>query len=313
MALALPDRWVWDFWLARDGEDHHVFYLQAPKSLGDPELRHWNVSIGHAVSRDLRSWTVLPDALQPGPAGAWDDTSTWTGCTLSHGGRWYLFYTGTSSKDERLVQRVGLATSADLLTWTKHDGALLEADPRWYEQLSSGAWFDEAFRDPWVVPHGDGWRMLVTARAREGDPAGRGVVGLARSGDLLDWEPLPPLTAPLGFGQMEVPQLLERGGRWYLVFCSDVPTQSDDVRGRGLGTGTFYLVGDSPDGPFGYGGALVADAEGSTYAGRLHEDGSGRLVFLAWLRTGPDGGFVGELSDPWPVDVLPDGRLEVRR
>src|SRR5690606_21128921 len=33
MTLALPDRWVWDFWFARDGDDVHVFYLQAPKSL----------------------------------------------------------------------------------------------------------------------------------------------------------------------------------------------------------------------------------------------------------------------------------------
>ena len=49
---SLPDRWIWDFWLARHGDDHHVFYLQAPKSIGNPDARHWNVSVGHAVSRD---------------------------------------------------------------------------------------------------------------------------------------------------------------------------------------------------------------------------------------------------------------------
>jgi beta-fructofuranosidase len=27
MPLRLPDKWVWDFWLARDGEDYHVYYL----------------------------------------------------------------------------------------------------------------------------------------------------------------------------------------------------------------------------------------------------------------------------------------------
>lgn len=313
MALALPDRWVWDFWLARRGADHHLFFLQAPKSLGDPDQRHWHVSIGHAVSQDLREWTVLPDALRPGPLGAWDDGSTWTGCTVEHDGRWYLFYTGTSSKDERLVQRVGVAVSDDLVTWTKADGPVLEADPRWYEQLRSGDWFDEAFRDPWVHRHGDGWRMLVTARSPEGDPAGRGVIGLARSDDLRVWEPLPPLTEPLGFGQMEVPQLLDIAGRSYVVFCSDVPTQSEAVRQEGLGTGTFYLVGPTPDGPFTYGGALAADERGSSYAGRLHRTTDGQLVFLAWLRTADDGTFVGTLSDPFPVDVLADGSLEVRR
>ena len=50
-----PDHWLWDFWFARDGDDVHVFYLQAPRSLGDPELRHHNATIGHAVSRDLRT------------------------------------------------------------------------------------------------------------------------------------------------------------------------------------------------------------------------------------------------------------------
>ena len=69
MTLRLPDKWVWDFWLVRDGKDYHAFYLQAPRSLGDPELRHLNASIGHAISKDLRYWHVLPDALNAGRRG----------------------------------------------------------------------------------------------------------------------------------------------------------------------------------------------------------------------------------------------------
>ena len=64
MTLRLPDKWVWDFWLVRDGRDYHAFYLQAPRSLGDPELRHLNASIGHATSKDLRHWRILPDAFR---------------------------------------------------------------------------------------------------------------------------------------------------------------------------------------------------------------------------------------------------------
>src|SRR5215204_831000 len=52
MTLRLPDKWVWDFWLVRDGRDYHAFYLQASRSLGDPELRHLNASVGHAVPKD---------------------------------------------------------------------------------------------------------------------------------------------------------------------------------------------------------------------------------------------------------------------
>ena len=46
----LPDKWVWDFWFARQDGQHHIFYLQAPRALGDPGRRHHNATIGHAVS-----------------------------------------------------------------------------------------------------------------------------------------------------------------------------------------------------------------------------------------------------------------------
>lgn len=64
--LRLDDCWVWDFWLAQVGLSYHIFYLQAPKSLGDERLRHRNATIGHAVSADLTSWSTLPDAFGPG-------------------------------------------------------------------------------------------------------------------------------------------------------------------------------------------------------------------------------------------------------
>lgn len=316
MALHLDDRWVWDFWLVDDGADHHVFYLQAAHAIGDPDQRHWNVSIGHAVSTDLRDWTVLADALRPGPAPSWDDASTWTGSVVRHDGGWHLLYTGTSHADNRLVQRVGLATSPDLLTWTKRADPVLEADPRWYETLDPSAWHDQAWRDPWVFrDERDGaFHALVTARVSAGPAAERGVVGHARSTDLVRWEVLPPVTEPMGFGQLEVPQTVRVGERWYLLFSSDVQTQGERRRADGTGTGTYYLVGDSPTGPFAVvgDGVLEADPAGSTYAGKLHHDRDGGLVFLAWHRTGADGTFRGELSDPRPVDVAEDGRLHLR-
>ena len=132
--LRLEDRWVWDWWLADDGSRFHVFYLQAPKALGDQHLRHRNATVGHAVSDDLRDWHILPDALRPGPAGTWDDIATWTGSTIFHAGTWHMFYTGTSTAEGGRVQRIGLATSPDLVAWTKHPrNPLFEADPRWYE------------------------------------------------------------------------------------------------------------------------------------------------------------------------------------
>jgi beta-fructofuranosidase len=213
------------------------------------------------------------------------------------------------------VQRVGLAESDDLVHWRKHDHPVLEADHRWYETLDRRVWHDQAWRDPWVfVDRDDGrFHVLLTARARTGHPQERGVIGHARSSDLHTWEVLPPVTEPMGFGQLEVPQLVALGDRWYLVFCSDLETQGTLRRETGPGTGTYYLMADSPTGPFAANGArtLQADRRGSTYAGKLHRTTDGQLVFLAWHRTRPDGRFHGAISDPGPVEILPDGALRV--
>ncbi len=154
VALRLDGHWVWDFWFACDGDDVHVFYLQAPRSLGDPELRHVNATIGHAVSRDLRGWEVLPDALGAGAPGAFDDLATWTGSVLRHDGVWRMYYSGIAHAEDGQVQRIGSAVSADLVTWERED-LLLEADPRWYDR--------EHWRDPWVEWDGERFDMLICA------------------------------------------------------------------------------------------------------------------------------------------------------
>jgi beta-fructofuranosidase len=274
MALRLPEHWLWDFWLARDGDDVHLFYLQAPRALGDPELRHRNATIGHAVSRDLRRWRVLGDALGPGPPGAFDDLATWTGSVLRHDGRWWMFYTGVSHAEDPPVQRVGLATSSDLGTWERH-GMVLEADPRWYGT--------EHWRDPWVAwDEAEGrFHMLVTAAA-----GARGVIGQAWSDDLRAWAVAPPLTEPGDLAQLEVPQLVHLGGAWRILFSA---TREDGV----AHTGTHYLTA-----PYTEHGLLAA----GYYAGRVVEH-RGAWWFLGWRDL--------ELSDPMAVSVAPDGGLAV--
>jgi len=167
----LPGSWVWDFWFADDGDRYHLFFLYASRALHDPDARHHRAAIGHAVSTDLVEWTQVADALVHSDAPAFDELATWTGSVVRHpDGTWFMFYTGASlAADGRNVQRIGYATSPDLLVWTKAEGPVLEAREPWYEKLASGAWHDEAFRDPWVFadPDGDGWHMLLTARAPE--------------------------------------------------------------------------------------------------------------------------------------------------
>lgn len=300
MTLRLADSWVWDSWYVTDDELHHAFYLKASRALGDPERRHRHVVVGHAVSTDLREWRELADAIAPSEPPAFDDWTTWTGSIVPDGTGWRMFYTGSSQGDDGLVQRIGSAVSADLTAWVKDAAAaVLQADPRWYETLSPH-WHDEAWRDPYVFRNGDGtWSMLVTARARGGDPRERGVIGLCRSDDLQRWTVEPPLTAPGGgFGQLEVPQVAVVDGVPTLVFSCGWREMSDDGRSRHGQGGVFSVTGPTLAGPFDV-AAARRFPHPSLYAARLVQH-SGRWHLIGF-RNDENGEFVGELSDPIAV------------
>ncbi|MGN9812792.1 glycosyl hydrolase family 32 [Micromonospora sp. BQ11] len=310
--LRLPDAWIWDFWLAREGDAHHLYFLRASRALGDPDRRHFRASVGHAVSTDLRTWTQVADALVPADRPAFDDTATWTGSVLpGPDGRWYMFYTGAGSAERGLVQRIGLATSDDLVTWERHPSSpVLTAAGCHYERLGDSTWPDEAWRDPWVFadPDGDGWHMLVTARSNEGPVDDRGVIAHARSHDLVHWTAQPPITAPgSGFGHLEVPQVEIVDGQPVLLFSclhDQLAERSRDARACGV----WAVPGESLLGPF---DATRAQrlTDDSLYSGRLVRDNNGRWQLLAFLHHDEQGRFVGELSDPIPVRVTGDGTV----
>jgi len=311
MALKLPGQWVWDSWFVRDGEDVHVFYLQASKGLLDPERRHRNVSVGHAVSQDLSNWKVLPDALTPSEPGkealVFDSWTTWTGSVVKDGDLWHMFYTGTSREDNGVVQSVGHAISNDLLTWTKQSQrAILKASAGFYSVLEDSIWPDEAFRDPWVfkLPSDpNNWHMLITARGRGGDYGQSGVAGHAISKDLKSWELLKPLNRiNQGFGEVEVLQFEIVDGVPIILFCCG-PQWLDGKRKGNEPGGVYSLVVDANLEDVDFSKAVWFNQPG-LYASRLIQDSSGVWNLIGfWDKV--DGKFVGELSDPIPVTADP--------
>ncbi|WP_444932670.1 hypothetical protein [Microbulbifer sp. JTAC008] len=327
MAFNLDNKWVWDFWFAQDGDQYHVFYLQADKSLGDPELRHWNVSVGHAVSTDLIHWTTLQDALKPSPRTATaseeaaDSYTTWTGCVHREGDTWYMFYTGTKYSEKGLIQRVCLATSKDLLHWEKHpNNPLVELDPNFYDGLNLEYWHDASWRDPWIVkdPTQNLYHMYLTARCNQGSPDGRGAVGYASSTDLIHWKVGQPVLAPGWYGEMEVPQIEYIHGRYYL-FCS-VSTKfhsaahRQSMQGTPL-TGTKYFVADDLNGPYEVvgDGFIGADQQGSLYSGRVIQGPDQHWYLLAFNRDDAEGNFIGGICDPKRIEFMDDGQLELAK
>lgn len=304
--LRLPDHWVWDSWIADAGDLYHLFFLKAPRALGDPTLRHTAATVGHATSVDLRTWQVLEDALLP-DAGAWDDLAIWTGCVVrTPDGPWRLFYTGLSTRPGHGVrdQRLGLAESADLSVWRRvGDRPLVDPDPRWYRTLDEDPAASETWRDPFVFadPGGDGWHMLITARAPGAPRLADGVLGHARSADLRSWELRPPLTAPAGFGQLEVPQVRLLDDHWVLVFSCHPEEQTPEQIRRFGPRSTWCVVADAPTGPWDIASASPFDDEPKLFGAPLVQQRDTTWAFVGFRNQEAEGILSFEILDPIPV------------
>lgn len=326
MVLRHDTKWFWDSWYVHDGKRWHGYVLQADKAIGNPDLRHFNVSQGHAVSDDLVNWDYLGTFFQPSEGPAFDDYTTWTGSVVrGDDGLWHSFYTGASRADNGLYQRIGHATSDDLHTFNRvGDGLCLDMtgpNAGCYEATHQiGRWHDRAMRDPWVMkdPDGRGWLMYFTARVPNVlEPNDAGCIGFATSPDLYTWTLQPPVYRGGGYGQMEVPQVFQLGDRWYCLFCTSWFQWSHFRKlesGERPVTGNHYLMADHPRGPWRIapGGFLDGDVPCRRYAARIvvMPDGPKIIGFADQ----PDGvPFVGEIMDPEPIEVRDDGTLAVRK
>jgi beta-fructofuranosidase len=297
-----PELWIWDSWIADDGDRYHLYFLKAPAALKDPALRHEAARIGHASSVDLVEWEVHADALAPGDPGGFDDQALWTG-SVARGpdGTWRMYYTALNTSRGYGVrdQQIGLAESTDLHTWTRvGDRPLVSPDPRWYLTVDGEA--SETWRDPFVFAHDGLWHMLITAR----DPAAPrlydGVLGHATSEDMLRWELQPPLSEPAGFGQLEVPQVRRVDDRWLLTFTCHPEEQSDEQRDGGHYC-TWRLELESPLGPFDLSRARPYRTDPKLFAAPLVQTRAGEWVYIGFRNTEAEGVLAFHIIDPLPV------------
>ena len=314
---------MWDTWcVVRDGQVH-LFHLQMLAHESTRPKEHADF-LGHAVSSDLLEWRELPLALGPNAPGTRDDLQPWTGCCYEHGGTYYLYYTMRSSLDKGHGQHIGLATSSDLVTWTRHpDNPVISPDPRWYvshqHPLPPGA-VDEKdrpgipglvdARDLIVQPHPDGgWIGFYAARIPSDECPEGAVIACVRSHDLVRWTHLPPAFAPGKYNCLEVPDVFCLDGRWYLTCLSGY-----HYGNRGywsdphISAGTLYAVADRPEGPYREfdGDNVLIGGDGTCgYSCRtVAFEGQRHLLF-----TQPTGHYLATVSPPFGLRTTADGRL----
>lgn len=239
-----PDeRALWDAWLFPHAGKYHLFYQQ--KRAGERQT----IAVGHAITTDFARWREVAPAYLRGEAGAWDHGPLRTGTTIGAHGRFYLL----NGAAEGHVDKIGVSRSDDLLHWEKWPGNPVSVpDPRWYESdpatcpVGNVAW-----RDPCILPDGDGFLALLCARSRTGPVGGRGTVATLRSPDLLRWEAGPPLDVPRDFAMLEVPDLFALDGRWFLLHSTTPRFGTRFATGEpDLAAGTHVLWAERREGPY---------------------------------------------------------------
>ncbi len=237
---------LWDTWVyIADAGDIHLFYL-ANKPGGA-----WGYA-GHAVSTDWLHWTDLPEIRLRGDDGAWDGGPCGTGMVFRYDdGRYYMTYTGALSTNEAS----GLLVSSDLITWEK----LTPDRPLWprmaelpYERGSQRVAQSPAWRDAFVTrnPAGE-WEAVCSARVDKGPAACRACLARCRLNGLSDWQTLGPVAHTGRYSSMEVPEIFEFDGRFWVIFSTGSMWGSRlDTGDRLATTGTYYLNSESWDGPY---------------------------------------------------------------
>ena len=187
---------------------YHLFHLIIPN----------HDYIAHAVSEDGMSWKRVKNALFVGDPGTWDDDMLWTMHVAQVGGEFQMFYTGLRRSDRGKSQKIGLATSRDLIHWRKSEDfglPLKAADPYYETQLDSPREW-ASFRDPFYFRFEQDQYLLICARSKEGPPSRRGCVGLAKF-ENGTFKLKPTLLFPRMYDDIECPCICQMAGRFYLI------------------------------------------------------------------------------------------------
>jgi len=312
---------MWDFWLVKKKGFYHIYYLQAPRSIKNPDDRHSVASVGHAVSKDLEIWKEDGTVLEAGREGSWDDTSIWTGSVIGKNEKYYMFYTSRSKREAGKIQRVGVAISEDLYVWEKYENnPVIEADLNWYEKVDISDEGLEHWRDPFIIYNREDkfYYAFICARVNHGDYNGRGCIARAKSRDLLDWEVMSPATNAGNFYEMEVPDVHFKNGRWYLLFTTSSTAYSEKHKKEIIPltpqTGTLYYQSKTLPGKFTPIGdkEVLLGTETQTYTARVIKDMYGDNVVLTWkIKAEGFDGFAGCLDRPRRLQYMPDGTLKL--
>lgn len=169
----------------------------------------------HAIAKDLCGpWVKQKPVMHVDPDEG--ETVVWAPYVLKHDGRYWMFYCGGG--ESHMKYRINLATSSDLLSWTRSP-----ANPMVLDGYDA--------RDPMVLRVGSQWILYYCAT--ESPSGGNHVVIAATSSDLVHWTGREivfrsPYTGTFG-GPTESPYVVAKGNKYYLFLCTNNPYNNTEV------------------------------------------------------------------------------------
>ncbi len=247
---------IHDGWYLNVNETIHGFHLQEPEE--------WDTPIAHIVSEDLLHWRRLRDVLHPDSEQDYplDCRSRYTGSAVMKPAeqpgapdQCLLFY--TMRDNVKTHQRIGLAISTDMENFTLYEGnPVIVPDPALMinpDNIGQYDWNLADCRDI-VIEKDPKTGKYYGYWAGAGDVGRRhpvGVIGVAESDDLLTWKNQSVAFIPRQNGLVEVPDVFEMDGLWYMTALSGTAYAGRSSSDEDFVIGcTTYAVADNPRGPF---------------------------------------------------------------
>ena len=298
-----PGSYIADFCIVRKDAVYHLFHIHGDRGGGWLEAKDF----GHAVSKDLQSWTPVGSVVPAGPPGSWEESRVFAPHVIEKDGIYHMLYTGL---DNRFSQKIGLATSTDLFEWKKSSENPVLVPQTWSD-LEGGGVVGVDCRDPMVFEDNVEGRYLIyyTATMRDG----RACLGLAQSADLVHWDDLGPtyIEDDTTYNRLESPFLCEHNGKYYLFYSG-----KGGPRTMGADPESFahfeinYLISESPTGSWTKPKNHVLLEEWCCASEHPAYDRTTYMLFLVYELIG--GKWRGcKLSDPASIRWLPDGTVEI--
>nr|WP_320037675.1 glycoside hydrolase family 32 protein [uncultured Bacteroides sp.] len=251
--------WVGDPMPFYENGKFHVFYLLDARN-GAATFHPW----AKTTTSDFMTYEDNGEVIPCGADGSQED-ALGTGSVIKAGDTYYAYYTAHNA-NLNPAEKIYLATSKDMKTWTKQTNFSLQA---------ANGYDANEFRDPFVMKEGNVYKMFITTRgyvAAVND--WQAVIAQYSSTDLLNWKLEEPFYYN-GERVMECPDVFTMGNYQYLVYSNWDWANNDrkvHYRYRVVGTNDWKVPSYS---------ALDGIAY---YAGKTASDGTNRFLF-GWCPT----------------------------